>query len=117
MTTAVETRIIQRKVLLRGTAVAGVRRFTVAVVAGVATVLIPYLWVLCDLWNSSPSLLRTAESDRYASNFYDLQPRAMFHGHLSVANGALGGEAFIHDGRQYTYSGSFPHCSECQSCC
>ncbi len=108
MTTAVETQIIQRKVLLRGTADAGVRRFTVAVVAGVATVLIPYLWVLCDLWNSSPSLLRTAESDRYASNFYDLQARAMFHGHLSVANGALGGEAFIHDGRQYTYFGIFP---------
>jgi hypothetical protein len=108
VTTAVETQIIQRKVLLRGTADAGVRRFTVAVVAGVATVLIPYIWVLCDLWNSSPSLLRTAESDRYASNFYDLQARAMFHGHLSIANGALGGEAFIHDGRQYTYFGIFP---------
>jgi hypothetical protein len=84
------------------------RRFTVAVLIGLAVVAVPYLWVLFDLWHGSPSFLRTAESNGYASNFYDLQARAMFHGHLYVANGALGGEAFVHDGRQYTYFGLFP---------
>ena len=32
----------------------------------------------------------------------------MFHGHLWLANGAIGIEAFVHDGRQYTYFGLFP---------
>ena len=84
------------------------RRFTVAVLIGLAVVAVPYLWVLFDLWHGSPSFLRTAESSGYASNFYDLQARAIFHGHLYVANGSLGAEAFVHDGRQYTYFGLFP---------
>jgi hypothetical protein len=84
------------------------RRFTVAVLIGLAVVAIPYLWVLFDLWSNSPNLLRTAQLDGYASNFYDLQARSMMHGHLYVANGALGGEAFVHAGRQYTYFGVFP---------
>ncbi len=84
------------------------RRFIVAVGIGLAAVVVPYLWVLSDLFTGSPSLVRTAQSDGYASNFYDLQTRAMFHGHLYIANGALGGEAFVHDGRQYTYFGLFP---------
>jgi hypothetical protein len=84
------------------------RRFTLAVLIGLAVVAVPYLWILFDLWQGSPSFLRTAESNGYASNFYDLQARAMFHGHLYVANGALGGEAFVHGGRQYTYFGLFP---------
>ena len=32
----------------------------------------------------------------------------MFHGHLWVANGALGIEGFVHGGHQYTYFGLFP---------
>jgi hypothetical protein len=32
----------------------------------------------------------------------------MFHGHLYVANGALGSEAFVHDGREFTYFVLFP---------
>jgi hypothetical protein len=32
----------------------------------------------------------------------------MFHGHLALANGALGIEGFVHDGRTYTYFGLFP---------
>ena len=32
----------------------------------------------------------------------------MFHGHLSLPNGALGLEGFVHDGRTYTYFGLFP---------
>ena len=84
------------------------RRFLGAVLIGIGVVAIPYLWILCDLWTRSPSLLRTAQSDGYASNFYDLQARAMFHGHLFVANGSLAEEAFVHDGHQYTYFGIFP---------
>lgn len=84
------------------------RRFTTAVILGIAVAVVPYLWVLLDLWSNSPNLLRTAESSGYASNFYDLQARAMFHGHLYVANGALGAEAFVHSGRQFTYFGLFP---------
>ncbi len=83
-------------------------RFISAVCIGLAAVVVPFLWVLMDLWNGPPSLLRTAEPNGYASNFYDLQARAMFHGHLSIVPGALKGEAFVHDGRQYTYFGLFP---------
>ncbi len=79
-----------------------------AVIVGFAAAAVPYLWVLLDLWSNSPNLFRTATSNGYASNFYDLQARAMFHGHLYVANGAFGGEAYVHDGRQYTYFGLFP---------
>ena len=32
----------------------------------------------------------------------------MFHGHLSLANGAIGIEGFLHAGRTYTYFGLFP---------
>ena len=35
------------------------RRFTTAVVVGAVVVAVPYLWNLTDLWNHSPSLLRT----------------------------------------------------------
>jgi len=85
-----------------------VRRFVAAVGAGWALVLIPFLWILTDLWTGGPSLLRTVLPGGQLGNFYDLQARAMFHGHLSVADGALGQEAFIRGGHQYTYFGLFP---------
>ena len=65
---------------------------------------IPYLWVLWGPWES-PSPLRNTP---FEDNFYDLQARAMFHGHLWVANGSLGIEGFFHAGREYTYFGIFP---------
>ena len=71
-------------------------------------VAVPYIWILCNLWTGSVNLFRTARSNGDASNFYDLQARSMFHGHLFVANGALGGEAFAHNGHQFTYFGLFP---------
>jgi len=80
------------------------RRFTIAVVVGLAVVAVPFLWVLWDLWSPGPSALRPVPPDF----FYDLQARAIFHGHLYLPNGALGIEAFVHDGRQYTYFGVFP---------
>ncbi len=84
------------------------RRFTRAVTVGGVVVAVPYLWVLTDLWIRSPSLLRTVNSSQWQENFYDLQARAMLHGHLYVPKGSLGPEAFVHDGRQYTYFGVFP---------
>ncbi len=63
-----------------------------------------YLWVLWDEWTGSASPLRSQAPD----NFYELQARAMFHGHLNVPTNSLGIEGFIHDGRTYTYFGIFP---------
>jgi len=80
------------------------RRFTVAAVVGSAVAAIPFLWTLWSPWQSPDALRTTA----YENNFYDLQARAMFHGHLWLANGAIGIEGFVHGGRQYTYFGLFP---------
>lgn len=80
------------------------RRFTIAVLVAAGIVLIPYLWLLWDLWNGSANPLRSVPYD----NFYDLQARAMFHGRLNLPKGTMGIEAFVHDGRYYTYFGIFP---------
>ncbi len=80
------------------------RRFTIVVVLGMVVVAVPYLWVLWDLWNGSIDPLRRAP---LANNFYDLQARSMMHGHLFVPNGSIGIEAFLHNGKQYTYFGLF----------
>ncbi len=82
----------------------GRRRFTVAVLVGAAAAAVPFCWTLWSLWGSPDFLRHTT----YQSNFYDLQTRAMFHGHLWLANGAIGIEAFVHGGHQYTYFGLFP---------
>ena len=82
----------------------GRRRFTIAVLIGIGVMAIPLLWVLWDLWSGSVYPLRGVSPD----SFYDFQARAMFHGHLSLPPGKLGIEAFVHDGRQYTYYGLFP---------
>lgn len=85
-------------------AVAGRRRFTVAVAWGLGAALVPYLWVLTDLWNWAPSPIRKVPP----GFFYDFQARSMFHGHLFVPKGALGIEGFIHGAHEYTYFGLFP---------
>ncbi len=64
----------------------------------------PFLWVLWDLWSGSVNPLRSVPYDY----FYDLQARAMFHGHLYLPNGKMGIEAFVHNGHDYTYFGIFP---------
>lgn len=83
---------------------AGRRRFTVASVVGASVVAVPFLWILWGPWQA-PDPIRKVGVD---TNFYDLQARAMLHGHLWLANGAIGIEAFVHGGRQYTYFGLFP---------
>ncbi len=80
------------------------RRFTLGVIVGCAIIVPPLLWVLWDLWSGSLNPLRSVPYD----DFYDLQARAMFHGHLYLPNGRMGIEAFVHNGRQYTYFGIFP---------
>jgi len=69
-----------------------------------AVVAVPYLWVLWDLWNGSIDPLRRAP---LANNFYDLQARAMMHGHFYLPTNSIGIEAFLHNGQQYTYFGLF----------
>ena len=82
------------------------RRFILAMSVGSAIVLVPFVWAMGNLWSGSWNPLRSVPYD----NFYDLQARAMFHGHLWIPNGhaALGIEGFVHDGRYYTYFGLFP---------
>jgi hypothetical protein len=74
--------------------------------AGVGVACIPYVWVLFALWES-PSLFRTTNNG-YGDWFYDIQARALFHGHLYVPNGSIGAEAFVNKGHQYMYFGLFP---------
>ena len=80
------------------------RRFIWAAVIGTAVTLPLFLWLLWNLWSGSVNALRAVPYD----NFYDLQARGMFHGHLCLPPGKMGIEAFVHDGRDYTYFGIFP---------
>lgn len=89
---------------LRSELDAGRRRFTWASLVAIGVTSIPFLWILWSDWGPFNPLRKSVFED----NFYDLQARAMFHGHLSLANGAIGIEGFVHDGRTYTYFGLFP---------
>jgi hypothetical protein len=82
----------------------GRRRFTIASSIAIAITAVPFLWILWSSWGPFDPLRPSV----YQDNFYDLQARAMFHGHLTLANGALGIEGFVHDGHTYTYFGLFP---------
>jgi hypothetical protein len=47
-------------------------------------------------------------SPRYTSNFYDVQARRMFHGHLTVPPDDFGLEAFVVNGHTHMYFGPLP---------
>ena len=83
---------------------AGRRRFTRAVLIAIAFTAVPFGWILWALWVP----LNPLRPSVYQDNFYDLQTRSVLHGHLSLANGALGLEGFAHAGRTDTYFGLFP---------
>ncbi len=83
---------------------AGRRRFTWAAVIAVAATAVPFLWILWSDWGPFQPLRLSV----YQDNFYDVQAREMFHGHLAMPSGSLGLEGFVHDGRTYTYFGLFP---------
>ena len=81
-----------------------VRRYRlVAIMASVAAA-VPYFWVLMVLWGSTVNALPSDTS----GSIYATQGRAILHGHLSLASGSIGIEAFQHGGRTYTYFGLFP---------
>jgi hypothetical protein len=88
----------------RGPADLSRKRFTVSAIVGSAVTLPLFLWLQWDLWSGSVNPLRAVPYD----NFYDLQARAMFHGRLSLPDGKMGIEAFVHNGHNYTYFGLFP---------
>ena len=67
---------------------------------------IPYLWVLWDLWSGTINPFRVIPA--YRDPIYDVQARAIMHGHLWLPPGSIGGEAFLANGHQYTYFGVFP---------
>jgi hypothetical protein len=92
------------ELVLRSALDAGRRRFTWAALIAIALTAVPFVWILWSDWGPVNPLRLSI----YQDNFYDLQARAMFHGHLALANGALGIEGFVHDGRTYTYFGLFP---------
>ena len=81
------------------------RRFTISVVVGLAIAAVPFLWILWDLWTGDVDPLRRVS---FQSNFFDLQTRALLDGHLYLPKGTIGVEAFVHNGREYTYFGLFP---------
>jgi hypothetical protein len=74
-------------------------------IGGLLAGLAPFAAVL---WNLRLDPLRTARTERFGSNFYDIQARALFHGHLDVPYRILGIESFNVDGRTYMYFPPFP---------
>lgn len=81
------------------------RLVRIASTIGVIVGAIPFLSVL---WDFGFSPLRTAEARGFASNFYDVQGRALLDGHLAVPDGSLGLEGFVLEGRTYMYFPPFP---------
>ncbi len=82
----------------------GRRRFTIAVVLGLAVAAVPYVWVL---WGGGVDPLRSFYPSHVFSNFYEIQARALMNGHWYVPRGSLGIEGFIIHGREYSYFGPF----------
>ena len=72
---------------------------------GAALGLIPFVVVL---WDFGLDPLRRGTAAGTNADFFDLQARALFHGHLDVPPGSLGIEAFVVGGRHYLYFPPFP---------
>lgn len=80
-------------------------RRSVATSAGLLVGAAAYLLTLLG-W--SRDLTRTAMGIGYASNFFDLQARAIMDGHLWLPRGSLGIEGFVLRGHEYMYFPPFP---------
>ena len=76
-----------------------------SVIGGLTIGFVPYL---CVLWDFGLNPLRRASAHGFASNFYDLQARALLDGHLWVPDQSLGIEGFVVDGRTYMYFPPLP---------
>ncbi len=85
-----------------------VRRFQGVAIIAVVAASVPYLWVLWDLWTGTVNPLRINPARSAPAPIYDVQARALMGGHLSLPTGSISVEAFIHEGRTYTYFGIFP---------
>ncbi|GCD89467.1 hypothetical protein [Nocardioides sp. LS1] len=81
------------------------RRRTVATASGVTVGAAAYLLTLLD-WGTS--LTRRASGLGYASNFFDIQARALMAGHLWVPDDSLSIEGFVLRGHTYMYFGPWP---------
>ncbi|MGH9028091.1 MAG: hypothetical protein ACRDV4_00515 [Acidimicrobiales bacterium] len=82
----------------------GLRRFTISTLVGSFIGGLIFAWVLFDLFSEKFLFLRQEAND----NFYDVQARAILHGHLWLSEVTLGVEGFKHDGHYYTYFGILP---------
>ena len=80
-------------------------RATLACIAGAAVGFLPFLLVL---WDFGVRPMRGVTASGVNANFFELQARALLHGHFDVPPGSLGIEAFVVDGRHYMYFGPFP---------
>jgi hypothetical protein len=89
---------------VRSDLAAGRRRFTFASLIAIAVTAVPFVWILWSDWGPP----NPGRQSIFQSNFFDLQARAMLHGHLSLPNGILGIEGFVNQGRTYTYFGLYP---------
>ncbi|KAA1378744.1 hypothetical protein [Aeromicrobium fastidiosum] len=81
------------------------RRRLWASATGVASGVLVHLLVLSDL---SFDLFRTATTQGFASNFFDIQANAFLDGRISVPAGSLGIEGFVMGDRTYMYFPPFP---------
>ncbi|MDF1603137.1 hypothetical protein PZ894_06150 [Nocardioides sp. YIM 152315] len=77
----------------------------IATAAGLAVGAAAYLLTLFDY---GTRLTRTANPLGYASNFFDIQGRALLDGHLWVPTGYVGIEAFVQRGHDYLYFPPWP---------
>lgn len=95
--------MIDRYTKLRGRwrhADADLRRYTRAVTIAGLVALVLYVLVLADF---GPNPARTALPSGDFSGFFDLQARRLLEGHLDIAPGDLGIEAFVEGSREYMY--------------
>ena len=87
------------------TATADRGRFARGATIGALVGLIPYIWIISG---ERLDFGRNATSQGYFSDFFDLQARSLFHGHLDLPSGSLSIESFIVHGRTYMYFPPFP---------
>ena len=80
-------------------------RLAHACTIGAAVGFLPYVAVL---WDFGLRPLRRMTANGVNANFFDLQARALFHGHLDLPPGSLGIEAFVVNDRHYMYFPPFP---------
>ncbi len=85
---------------------AGVRRFAATNIVVILCASIPFLWVAWDEWTGRIDPLRSIAGT--PNTIYEVQARAIMHGHLWIPPGSIKYEAFVAHGHQYTYFGIFP---------